>query len=779
MCTDKDPTHGPMKPLAAQRLLLIAQLLIAAVAPSLVAAQDFGFEPPASATDTALPAALKDLAERILPVYQEDDADRYLANLSALQMVVGDPAAAHTTRLSLQERLQSAQAGPLPRRTVVYDIYTQARAIEATEEMPFTSAYAEAFGATLSRLNDLEAYELEDWFITSTEPLRDNLQSALDEQRGKTAIALEDALDLLRAWFAFEAYRSFGGIARPLVAEEIERRYVIDEEVAIPVSKDTTLVGTLVRPRAATSTGSLPTLLEFTLDRASRDPREAAAHGYVSVLALARIAGDPKFRPRAPFESDGDDARAVIEWIAAQPWSDGRVGMQGHGYGGFVAWSAAKRLPAALKAIATSDPVAPGIDVPMSNRIVRNSAYRWVYELLAAPDETPIDDDRWREIDEDWYRSGRIYRELPTLPGRAGAVFRSWLNHPSYDRFWQKWLPFGAEFGAIDIPVLTVTGYYSAGETAALYYFTQHHAQNAEANHSLLIGPFDEQSVARGASSAVGELALDPVALVDPNAARYQWFDHALEGAERPELLSATVNYQLAGADEWRHEPSLEAPESKALRLYLQASPNEPPHALVNEKPSAPMSLTQTLSLRDRADVDWRPARGLILEELEPRDGTVFVTEPFVEGVDLAGQLRGVLDFTINKYDVDLVVMLYELRSDGTYVKLFEPAYAFRASYARDPVRRRLLLAGVRQQLPFQSERMVGRRLEAGSRLALAIGINKRADQQINYGGTHDVSEQSIEDAGAAVRIRWHDGSFIEIPSRERQAREPVEAAGP
>ena len=39
------------------------------------------------------------------------------------------------------------------------------------------------------------------------------------------------------------------------------------------------------------------------------------------------------------------------------------------------------------------------------------------------------------------------------------------------------------------------------------------------------------------------------------------------------------------------------------------------------------------------------------------------MTEPFDEPVDLAGRLRGELDFTINKYDVDLVVMLYELRS--------------------------------------------------------------------------------------------------------------------
>ena len=79
----------------------------------------------------------------------------------------------------------------------------------------------------------------------------------------------------------------------------------------------------------------------------------------------SRIAGDPKFRPRAPFDSEGDDARAVIEWVARQPWSDGRVGMQGAGYGGFVAWSAAKRLPAALKAMVTSDPMAPGIDLPI------------------------------------------------------------------------------------------------------------------------------------------------------------------------------------------------------------------------------------------------------------------------------------------------------------------------------------------------------------------------------------------------------------------------------
>jgi uncharacterized protein len=756
-----------MKPFVPRALLVIGFLIAVAAQPLRVAAQDFGFEPPASADDDALPDAMRDLAGRVVPVYMDDDSDRYLANLSALQLVLGDPAAAHATRLSLQERVQS-ERGTLPRGpALVYDIYTQARSIETSENVPFVDAYAQAFGATLSGLDDLDAYELENWFVAPTEPLRATLDDALERQRGKSSIALAEALELVRAWFAFEAYRSFGSLARGLLAEDKERRYVIDEDLAIPVAQDATIAVTVVRPRKATSPGSLPTLLEFTLDRSSRDPREAAAHGYVSVRALTRIAGDPTFRPRAPFESEGDDARAVIEWITQQSWSDGRVGMQGTGYGGFVAWSAAKLRPTALRAIATSDPVAPGIDVPMSNGIVHNSAYRWVYGLLAAPDDGAARDTaRWRTIDEDWFQSGRSYREFPMLPGRASAVFRSWLNHPSYDRFWQKWLPFGDELAKIDIPVLTVTGYYSAGETAALYYFTEHRRHDPQADHALLIGPFEERSVERGASSSVRELAVDAAAQIEPNGARYQWFDYALASAERPALLRDAVNYQLAGANEWRHESSLEALEEKTLRFYLEAGSGAGPHTLAPAKPPATMSLVQTLDLRDRADGEWRPARQLVLGDLPAYESAVFVTAPIGEPVDLAGRLRGVLDFTINKYDVDLVMSLYELRADGTYVKLFDPAYAFRASYARDRVRRRLLMNGVRQQLPFQSERMFGRRIEAGSRLVLTLAINKRADQQINYGGTHDVSEQSIEDAGAPIRIIWHDGSFIEVPAR-------------
>jgi putative CocE/NonD family hydrolase len=745
----------------ATRALLLIAALVCGGAPLTGAAQDFGFEAPAEAGDPALPDTLRDLAERILPVYREVDADRYFATLAALQMTAGDAASAHTTRMTLRERLESARGSPLADRALVYDIYTYARTIEARENLSFRSAYARAFAETMETLDDLTAYRIEDRLTAPLEPFREALERALAKHRGTGSVPLEDALELVSAWFEFEAHRSFGEISRPLLEMDRGRRYAA-ERIMIPVAQGAAVSATLVRPRSAE--GALPAVLEFTLDPPSRDPYEAAAHGYASMLAVARIAGAPQSRPRAPFE-DGDDARAAVDWLAAQPWSDGRVALQGTRYGGFVAWSAAKRPPAALRAIVTTDPLAPGIDVPSPNRIFVNSAYRWVYTLLAPRDDPLVDDDaRWRAFDEAWFRSGRPYRDFPPRPGRARAIFRSWLNHPSYDRFWQKWLPFGEEFARVDVPVLTIAGNYSVGQIAALHYFTEHASRAPNPDHALVIGPFDEQSLAAGVPASARGLPLDEGARVDLAELRYGWLAHVLRGEERPMLARAGVTYQLAGADEWRHVPSLAALEADVMKLYLHASPQGPPHALAAE-PADALSLQMTRDLGERGALDRLPAEELVLDEL-PADGLAFATEPFVEPLALAGRFRGELDFTINKYDVDLVLTLYELRADGTYVKLFDPPYAFRASYARDRVRRRLLLAGLRQQLAFQSDRMIARRLAAGSRLVLTIAINERPDQQINYGSGDDVSEESIDDAGAPVRIRWHEGTFVEIPFR-------------
>src|SRR6202012_3323092 len=119
-------------------------VLLLAVFQPWAAAQDFDFHPPASASDPGTAANMRDLAERMLPVYQEDNPERYLANLSALQLAAGNYTAAYESRQSLRDRRRSTDAGRRVDRSVILDMYAHAGEIEATDRMPFPQAFTKA-----------------------------------------------------------------------------------------------------------------------------------------------------------------------------------------------------------------------------------------------------------------------------------------------------------------------------------------------------------------------------------------------------------------------------------------------------------------------------------------------------------------------------------------------------------------------------------------------------------------------------------------------------------
>jgi hypothetical protein len=64
-------------------------------------------------------------------------------------------------------------------------------------------------------------------------------------------------------------------------------------------------------------------------------------------------------------------------------------------------------------------------------------------------------------------------------------------------------------------------------------------------------------------------------------------------------------------------------------------------------------------------------------------------------------------------------------------------------------------------------EHLTSRELQAGSRLVVVLGVNKRPDREINYGTGNDVSEESIDDARVPLKIRWYNDSYIDIPVRK------------
>src|SRR5882724_4201752 len=133
-------------------------LLVCCIGSSWSWAQDFDFKPPASPNDPTAPAVMRDLAERLLPVYQENDQDRYLRNLSGLQLVAGNYSAAWQTRAQLRERRKNVDAHRPIGRSVIYDIYAYARAREVEDKSRFPQTYPIAYRAIVSAFSDQDAF---------------------------------------------------------------------------------------------------------------------------------------------------------------------------------------------------------------------------------------------------------------------------------------------------------------------------------------------------------------------------------------------------------------------------------------------------------------------------------------------------------------------------------------------------------------------------------------------------------------------------------------------
>lgn len=68
--------------------------------------------------------------------------------------------------------------------------------------------------------------------------------------------------------------------------------------------------------------------------------------------------------------------------------------------------------------------------------------------------------------------------------------------------------------------------------------------------------------------------------------------------------------------------------------------------------------------------------------------------------------------------------------------------------------------------MTFKSERMTSREIQAGSRLVMVLGINKRPDREINYGTGNDVSEESLADGKIPLKVSWYNDSYLDIPMR-------------
>ncbi|NZA25685.1 CocE/NonD family hydrolase [Luteimonas sp. SJ-92] len=756
---------------------VLVLFLLALPVPHHVAAQDVPYGLAAAEAKSLDRQSLALFARRVLALAPVDR----LPPGSHERTSVGIASGAATAAPGQREPHVPSSADPAALRRFFLDLYAEARPGTPEGRRAAVATYRGLLRQRMDALDPVVAERLCAWFETHAANSVEALDRQLSRHAGAATVALDEAIEIAEAYADHLLLETFGSATAETIEALRADRFVVDDAILIRTPEGASLSATLVRP--AGENAPLETAMYFTIysDRARnrRIAAMAAAHGYAGIVVNARGKLDSPDAIR-PYETEAADTVAAIEWVARQPWSDGRVGMYGGSYTGFAAWAATKRRPEALKTIVPYVAAIPGQGLPMENGVFLNANYAWAFYVTnnrTLDREVNDDRGRWASLNENWYRSGRAYREIDAIDGTPNPWLQRWLEHPTYDGYWQAMVPYGEEFGQIDIPVLSITGYYDDGQISAVHYLKEHYRHDSDAEHHLVIGPYDHFGAQQEFKpETLRDSPVDPVAQFNTTELTFAWFDHVFRGAPKPAILKDRINYQVMGANRWRHAPSIAAMSAARSRLFLASGTAASGRMrLTADRSEAGGEVVRRVDFSDRqtTDAGYYP---FPIVDTAPNfsEGLVFESEPFEQPVEISGGFSGRFRVRSNRRDFDFFAALYELRPDGSSFAL--SYYVGRASQTRDLARRDLLSPGEVVDLPFDRTRLVSKRFAAGSRLVLVVDILKNGFHQVNYGTGGAVAEETIADAGTPLEVEWLPGSFIEVPLSHVDASAAVDA---
>ncbi|MDW9399920.1 CocE/NonD family hydrolase [Sinorhizobium meliloti] len=237
-----------------------------------------------------------------------------------------------------------------------------------------------------------------------------------------------------------------------------ERNFTVIENEWITLEDGTRLAARIWMPEG-TEQKPVPAVLEY-LPYRKRDGTCARDESTYPAFAAAGIAG-VRVDIRGSGESEGvidgeytprelSDGCEIIEWIAAQPWSNGKVGMMGISWGGFNCLQVAALKPPALKAVIS---IASTVDrynddIHYKNGCHLSAQLSWAATMLAYQSRSPDPElvgERWREM---WLE--RLENEPFFL--------EEWLEHQRRDDFWRHG-SISEDFDGFPIPALMIAGW--------------------------------------------------------------------------------------------------------------------------------------------------------------------------------------------------------------------------------------------------------------------------------------------------------------------------------
>ena len=477
---------------------------------------------------------------------------------------------------------------------------------------------------------------------------------------------------------------------------------VVERDVMIPMRDGVRLATDIYRPAVDGVAVSEPLPLVLSRSPYSKDrerdvatAENLARHGYVAVVQdmRGRYASFGEFTKYAVTEpADGYD---TVEWLAAQPYSNGRVGMWGTSYGAHTAADAAKLAPPALAAMLLNQ---GGMANAWDHAVRHGGAFElgreltWVWRQVAAEYDDPIVRRLFEtEKVEDWYRALPIREGLSPLSyaPEYERYFLDELTHADYSEFWQtrplNWSLYYED--TADVAMLHVGGWYDIFLRGTIQSYVEL-SQMKSSPVELLVGPWTHSGNARTYS---GDVDFGEDAAIEDFFIDYQrrWFDRHLKENEaeprKPVQLfvmgsgdgSKDDAGRLNHGGYWTEADAWPLPAASPTRYYLHAdgslSTAEPTERRASTTftfdPGNPVpTIGGNVSSRvkdgaydQRERPDFFPSRAPYLPLKSRADVLVFQTEPLEEDLIVAGPIEVVLYVSSTAVDTDFTAKLVDV----------------------------------------------------------------------------------------------------------------------
>jgi len=285
------------------------------------------------------------------------------------------------------------------------------------------------------------------------------------------------------------------------------------------------------------------------------DTRFFTARGYVHVIGNARGFGNSE--PGDAFGAGRTDAYDLIEWIAAQPWCDGNVGMVGISWFGLNQMIAAMTQPPHLKAIFPYDPSEFSFRDAYPGGVFHSFWFHLMKFSCALPREfvmTPELERLWKiAFDNPDYRMYPHLFNLLEQRGKMAPLYFHNMIHPYEPENQEK---VEAAIQSINVPMYTGSGWYG-------YTYKKHLFGSLRAFQTARNTPYKRLRLNGPAHL--------PRPWIEFHDEVLRWYDYWLKGIDTGIKDEPSVKVWTMGANQWREANDWPLPETQWTKLYLDS----------------------------------------------------------------------------------------------------------------------------------------------------------------------------------------------------------------